>query len=168
MPCKAILAGAMLAAGLTSTACAPGGDVVASAGPGAGSPAPVRSPSCLQQYRVWGSGPEHAAGENLTAALNGLQAASSASDIPATSAALKRAGMAARTLEHYPIPACADPQGYWHAVLLRIEAAADHAGTSNGQAALALAGGVLRQLPVLERKLATELKGTVPGLGQNQ
>lgn len=70
--------------------------------------------------------------------------------------------------EHYPIPACADPRGYWHAVLLRIEAAADHAGTSQGQAALDLAGGVLRQLPALERKLATELEGTVPGLGQSQ
>jgi hypothetical protein len=115
---------------------------------------------------VWGSGPEHAAGENLTAALNGLQAASSASDIPATSAALKRAGMAARTVAHYPIPTCADPKGYWHAVLLRIEAAAD--ATSKGQPAPALARAVLRQLPVLERKLATELKGTIPGLGQNQ
>ena len=168
MPCKVILAGAMLAAGLTSTACASGGGAVTSAGSGAGSPAPAPSQSCLQQYRVWGTGPEHAAGENLTAALNRLQAASSASDIPATSAALKRAGMAARTLEHYPIPACADPKGYWHAVLLRIEAAADHTGVSNGQAALALAGEALRRLPVLERKLATELKGTVPALGQNQ
>jgi hypothetical protein len=117
---------------------------------------------------VWGSGPEHAAGENLTAALNGLQAASAASDIAATSAALKRAGTAARTVAHYPIPTCADPKGYWHAVLMRIEAAADHAGTSKGQAALDLAGEVLRQLPVLERKLATELTGTVPGLGRNQ
>jgi hypothetical protein len=71
-------------------------------------------------------------------------------------------------LEHYPIPACADPKRYWHAVLLRIEAAADHAATSNGQPAPALAGAVLRQLPVLERKLAAELEGTVPGLGQNQ
>ena len=168
MPCKVILAGAMLAAALTSTACASGGGAEASAGSGGGSAAPAPSPSCLQQYRGWGSGPEHAAGENLTAALTRLQAASSASDVPATSAALKRAGMAARTLEHYPIPACADPKGYWHAVLLRIEVAADHAGASNGQTALALAGEVLRRLPVLERNLATELKGTVPGLGQNQ
>ena len=168
MTCKVILAGAVLAAGLTSTACASAGGAVASAGSGGGSLAPAPSPSCLQQYHVWGSGPEHAAGENLTAALNRLQAASSSSDIPATSAALKRAGMAARTLEHYPIPTCADPKGYWHAVLLRIEAAAGHAGTSKRRAAPALAAEVLRQLPVLERKLATELKGTVPGLGQNQ
>jgi hypothetical protein len=168
MPGKVILASAMLAAGLTSTACAPGGGAVASAGSGGGSSTPAPSQSCLQQYRVWGSGPEHAAGENLTAALNRLQAASSASDIPATSTTLRRAGMAARTLEHYPIPTCADPKGYWHTVLLRIEAAADHAGTSKGQAALALGGEVLRQLPVLERKLATELKSTVPGLGQSQ
>jgi hypothetical protein len=168
MPRKVILAGGVLAAGLTLTACGSGGGAAASAGSGGGSSASAPSLSCLQQYRAWGSGPEHAAGENLTAALNRLQAASSASDIATTSVALKRAGMAARTLEHYPIPACADPRGIWHAVLLRIEATADHAGTSQGQAALDLAGGVLRQLPALERKLATELEGTVPGLGQNQ
>jgi len=164
---KVIVAGAVLAAGLTAAACAPGGDGVASAGPGGGSSAPVPPRSCLQQYRGWGTGPEHAVGEDLTAALNRLQAASAASDIPATSAALQRAAMAARTLERYPIPACADPKGYWHAVLARIEAAAGHPGTSTGQAALARAGQVLRQLPVLERKLATELTGTVPGPGQN-
>jgi hypothetical protein len=116
---------------------------------------------------VWNSGPAHAAGENLTAALNALQAASSASDIPTTGAALKRAGMAARTLEHYPIPNCADPKGYWHAVLLRIQAAADNAGTSTGQGALTLAEVALKQMPPLERKLAAELQGTIPGPNQN-
>lgn len=161
-----IVASAALAAGLTLMACGSGGGSAAPAESGGGVAASA-SPSCMQQYRVWSSGPAHAAGENLTAALNILQAASSASDIGATSAALKRAGVAARTLAQSPIPACADPRGYWRAVLVGIQDAADNAGTSQGQEALTAAGVALKRMPVLERKLAAELRRTVPGLGQN-
>ena len=161
-----IVASAALAAGLTLMACGSGGGSAAPAESGGGVAASA-SPSCMQQYRVWSSGPAHAAGENLTAALNILQAASSASDIGATSAALKRAAMAARTLAQSPIPACADPRGYWRAVLVGIQDAADNAGTSQGQEALTAAGVALKRMPVLERKLAAELRRTVPGLGQN-
>jgi hypothetical protein len=161
-----IVASAALAAGLTLMACGSGGGSAAPAASGGGVAAPP-SPSFMPQYRVWSSGPAHAAGENLTAALNILQAASSASDIGATSAALKRAGVAARTLAQSPIPACADPGGYWRAVLVGIQDAADNAGTSQGQEALTAAGVALKRMPVLERKLAAELRRTVPGLGQN-
>ena len=161
-----IVASAALAAGLTLMACGSGGGSAAPAESGGGVAASA-SPSCMQQYRVWSSGPAHAAGENLTAALNILQAASSASDIGATSAALKRAGVAARTVAQSPIPACADPMGYWRAVLVGIQDAADNAGTSQGQEALTAAGVALKRMPVLERKLAAELRRTVPGLGQN-
>jgi hypothetical protein len=161
-----IVASAALAAGLTLMACGSGGGSAAPAGSGEGLAASA-PPSCMQQYRVWSSGPAHAAGENLTAALNILQAASSASDIGATSAALKRAGVAARSLAQSPIPACADPGGYWRAVLVGIQDAADNAGTSQGQEALTAAGVALKRMPVRERKLAAELRRTVPGLGQN-
>jgi len=103
----------------------------------------------------------------MVAALNTLEAATPASDVPTTAAALKRAGRAARTMQHYPIPVCADPKGYWQAVLARIRVAADGAGASGGQQTLALAETALRQLPALERKLAIELQGTVPGLSQH-
>jgi hypothetical protein len=178
MPGKVIVVGAALAAGLALTACGSGGGSAASAGPskrptasagsGAGPVASAASPSCLVQYRLWASGPAHAAGDNLTAALNGLAAATAASNIATTSAALKRAGTAAKTLEHHPIPSCADPQGYWRAVLLRIEAAADSAGTSNGQGTLTIAQGVMKQMPALERKLATELQVTIPDLTRSR
>jgi hypothetical protein len=178
MPGKVIVAGAALAAGLALTACGSGGGSAASAGPsrpptasaglGAGPVASAASPGCMVQYRLWASGPAHAAGDNLTAALNNLAAASAASDIATTSASLKRAGMAAKALEHYPIPACADPQGYWRAVLLRIEAAADSAGTSNGPGTLTIAQGVMKQMPALERKLATELQVTIPDLTRSR
>ena len=169
MRCRVILASAALAAGLTLMACGSGGGSAASAGSGGGLAASAPpSPSCLQQYRLWSSGPAHAAGENLTAALNILQAASSASDIGATSAALKRAGVAARTLAQSPIPACADPRGYWRTVLVRIQDAADNAGTSQGQGALTIAQGVMKQMPELERKLATELQVTIPDLTRSK
>ena len=178
MPGKVIVAGAALAAGLALTACGSGGSPAASAGPGksptapattgVGPPASAAAPGCLAQYRLWASGPAHAAGDNLTAALNGLAAASAASDVPTIGAALKRAGTAARALEHYPIPGCADPQGYWHAVLQQIETAAGSAGASGGQKTLTIAQGVMKQMPVLERKLATELLVTIPDLTRSK
>ena len=178
MPGKFILASAALTAGLALTACGSGGSSAASAGPsksptasagaGAGPVASAASPGCLLQYRLWASGPAHAAGDNLTAALNGLAAASAASDVATASAALKRAGTAARALEHYPIPGCADPKRYWHAVLHQIEGAADSAGTSQGQGTLTIAQGVMKQMPELERKLATELQVTIPDLTRSK
>jgi len=178
MPGKFIVASAALAAGLALTACGSSGSPAASAGPsksptapattGVGPPASAAAPGCLVQYRLWASGPAHAAGDNLTAALNGLASASAASDVPTIGAALKRAGTAARALEHYPIPGCADPQGYWHAVLRQIETAADSAGASNGQETLTIAQGVMKQMPVLERKLATELQVTIPDLTRSK
>jgi hypothetical protein len=178
MPGKFILASAALTAGLALTACGSGGSSSASAGPsksptasagaGAGPVASAASPGCLLQYRLWASGPAHAAGDNLTAALNGLAAASAASDVATASAALKRAGTAARALEHYPIPGCADPKGYWHAVLQQIEGAASSAGTSQGQGTLTIAQGVMKQMPELERKLATELQVTIPDLTRSK
>ena len=112
MPGKFILASAALTAGLALTACGSGGGSAASAGPSkshtasAGpSVSPVASaasPGCLLQYRLWASGPAHAAGDGLTAALNSLAAASAASDIATTGASLKRAGTAAIEFRQAP------------------------------------------------------------------
>jgi hypothetical protein len=178
MPGKFILASAALTAGLALTACGSAGGSAAPAGPSksptasasaaAGPVASAASPGCLLQYRLWASGPAHAAGDNLTAAVNGLAAASAASDVTTTAAALKRAGTAARALEHYPIPSCADPKGYWHAVLQQIEGAANSAGTAQGQGALTIAQGVMKQMPQLERKLASELQVTIPDLTRSR
>jgi hypothetical protein len=156
MPRKVLLAGAALAAALTLTACGSGGGSAAS---------PPRS--CLQQYRSWNAGPAHAAGENLVAALNGVEAANAALDNSTTNNALKHAGAAAGALAHYPIPKCADPKGYWRAVLVQIQTAAHNASTS-GQGALVAAAVVLHNMPALDLKLADELKQTVPGLNKQK
>ena len=73
-----------------------------------------------------------------------------------------------QALEHYPIPSCADPKGYWHAVLQQIEGTAGSAGTSQGQEPLTIAQGVMKQMPELERKLATELQVTIPDLTRSR
>jgi len=156
MPRTIVLAGAALTAALTLTACGSGGGAAAS---------PPRS--CLQQYRSWNAGPAHAAGENLVAALNGVEAANAALKNSTTNAALKRAGAAATALARYPIPNCADPKGYWRAVLVQIQAAAHNASTS-GQGALVAAAVVLHNMPALDIKLANELKQTVPGLNKQK
>jgi hypothetical protein len=152
MPRTILLASGALAAALTLTACGPGGGSAAS---------PPRS--CLQQYRTWNAGPAHAAGENLVAALNGVEAANAALKNSTTNAALKRAGTAATALGHYPIPKCADPKGYWRAVIVEIRTAARNASAS-GEGALVAAAVVLHNMPGLDLKLANELKQTVPGL----
>jgi len=156
MPRTIVLAGAALTAALTLTACGSGGGAAAS---------PPRS--CLQQYRSWNAGPAHAAGENLVAALNGVEAANAALKNSTTNAALKRAGAAATVLARYPIPNCADPKGYWRAVLVQIQAAA-HNARGSGQGALVAAAVVLHNMPALDLKLASELKQTVPGLNKQK
>ena len=156
MPRTILLAGAALTAALTLTACGSGGSSAASP-----------PPSCLQQYRSWNAGPAHAAGENLVAALNGVEAANAALKNSTTNAALKRAGAAATVLARYPIPNCADPKGYWRAVLVQIQAAA-HNARGSGQGALVAAAVVLHNMPALDIKLANELKQTVPGLNKQK
>jgi hypothetical protein len=156
MPRTILLAGAAFAAALTLTACGSGGN---SAAP------PPRS--CLQQYRSWDAGPAHAAGENLVGTLNGVEAANAALNNSATNAALKRAGVAATALGRYPIPKCADPKGYWRAVIVQIQTAA-HNASASGQGALVAAAVVLHNMPGLDLKLADELRQTVPGLIKQQ
>jgi hypothetical protein len=162
MPRKVLSAAAALAAGLTLMACGSGGG---SAAPAPSAPPPSAPASaCLQQYRSWNAGPAHPAGETLVAALNALQTASSESDATDTGADLKNAATAASALGRYPIPSCADPKGYWRAVLVRIQAAAEGAGTAKGHQTLVAAQGALKDMPSLDLKLANELRQTVPGL----
>ncbi len=79
-------------------------------------------------------------------------------DFPATVTALKTAGAEAAILSRYPMPACADPRGYWNAMLARIRAAGDNAGSADGLAGLILALAPLKAVPDLQSKLGAELK----------
>jgi len=59
--------------------------------------------------------------------LKGVTSSASVTYLPATDAALRKAGKAAVALEGFPIPHCADPHGYWKSILARVKAAGHEA-----------------------------------------
>jgi hypothetical protein len=71
---------------------------------------------------------------------------------------LKKSGRAAAALRKYPMPACADPHGYWDKSLARIKAAGDNAADGSGLGALLMAEAPLKDVPGLQSKLEAELK----------
>ena len=118
------------------------------------------APSCEQQYKAWKNGAAKPLGTKLKAESKALQAAGDTEDIPALLSALKAVGKTAAWLEAYPVPACADPHGYWNKILARIKAAGDNAGADTGLTGLLLAEAPLKAVPGLEKKLDGELKRT--------
>jgi hypothetical protein len=114
--------------------------------------------TCKQQYTAWKYGPARPVGKKLTKALNAIQAAGDAEDIPELNSALKKAGRDADALRRYPMPACADPHGYWDKSLARIKAAGDNAASGSGLGGLLMAEAPLKDVPGIEAKLEAELK----------
>jgi hypothetical protein len=158
-----IVTAAAAAALALLTACGSQGTATGTAAAGATS-APAQS--CHAQYQAWEHGPARTAAKGLIAQFRAVKAAANASDFPRLDAALKHAGRAAAGVAAYPMPRCADPRRYWPAILTRIRAAADNAGTGSGLGALMLAIVPLKQVPPLVTKLHTEVKqnagGTAP------
>lgn len=130
------------------------------AGPGT-TAASAPAASCRSLYEAWKHGPAQTAGKALVAQLRAVSAAGTAADIPRLQAALKHAGNAAARTASQPMPHCADPHGYWPAILTRIRSAADNAGSGSGLGALMLAIVPLKEVPALESKLGAELRQTV-------
>ena len=135
-----------------------GGAAYALAGHGTGSASAAKPLTCQQRYNAWKTGPANAPGEQLGADLRRVSSAGSAEDIPAFASALKASGADATTLEHYPMPACADPGGYYVQMLARIKAAGDNADSASRLGGLMLAEAPLHEVPGLEQKLSAELK----------
>jgi hypothetical protein len=88
------------------------------------------------------------------AALGAVSTAGTAGDAPGLTAALQKARPVVAQAARHPIPACADPRGYWDVLLMHVNAAAASEGSaSNARAAMT---GV----PKIEHELTTELKST--------
>jgi hypothetical protein len=122
---------------------------------------PGKPLTCPQQFAAWRTGPANAIAKGpLTADLNAAQSAAKAEDIPKTNSALKAVGADAQHLEAYPMPACADPAGYWPQYLAELTAAGDNAGSSPGLAGLMTAMAPLQQLKPIEATLDAELART--------
>jgi len=116
--------------------------------------------SCKQQYASWKNGAVHGAGEKLVRDTAAVRAAGASDDIKTAVSALKALGPDAAALQAYPMPACADPKGYWAAFLADMKAAGDNADSASGLGGLLLAEAPLKKANALSVKLSAELKRT--------
>jgi len=144
---KRIIIAAVGAAVAGLTACS---STAAPAAPAAasGSHGSVRVPvSCSQQYNTW----EQGQGKGLVAALDAVSSAETAGDIQVLMAKLDQTKPAIARAARHPVPACADPRGYWDVLLMHVTAAAATKGsTSNVQAAM-------KDVPSIDHQLTAEL-----------
>jgi hypothetical protein len=109
--------------------------------------------NCPKEYEAWTRGPA----KDLLSALTAVGSASAAGDTSALVVALKQATPAVGKAAHYPIPACADPKGYWTALLMHVNAAASTGARGSRSASITPA---MKGVPKIERELRTELKTT--------
>jgi len=148
---KRIILAAVGAAVAGLTACS---SAAAPAAPGAASAASashgsVRVPvSCSQQYNTW----EQGHGKGLIATLNAVSSAETVGDTQALMATLDKSKPAIATAARHPMPACADPRGYWDVLLMHVTAAAATKSSASGVQA------AMQGVPELEHQLTAELK----------
>jgi len=114
-------------------------------------PVPV---SCAQRYQAW----EHGQGTGVIAALQAVSVADTAGSAKILTAALAKAKPTVARATRYPVPACADPRGYWNVLLMHVGAAVASAGSSPSSARAAM-----KDVPRIENELTAELKVVVPG-----
>ena len=109
----------------------------------------TRAPvSCSQQYHTWA----HGQGKGLIAALHDVSVAGTAGDPQVLTVTLRKAGPVVAKATHHPIPACADPRGYWAVLLMHVNAAvASRHSSSSVRAAM-------KGLPKIEHELTAEVK----------
>jgi hypothetical protein len=143
---------------------AAGGVTYALAGHGGGTAslatAITRTETCRQQGAAWKTGPARAEVKVMLADLQKMTSEANLEDFPGTDAAIKAAGSAATVLQGYPVPACADPAGYWRQALSYVTAGGDNAGSASSLGGLMLALAPLEKVDPLLGKLTVELKRT--------
>src|SRR5690242_13553096 len=111
---------AVAAAGAAVAALAACSQAAAPAAAPAG-PATVKPPvSCGQQYRSWA----HGQGKGLMAAFDAVSSAETAGNARLLTVALKKAKPTVARAARHPVPACADPRGYWSVLVMHVNAAA--------------------------------------------
>jgi hypothetical protein len=115
--------------------------------PATNSPSAVTA-NCRQQYHAWTQGP----GKGIVAALDAIGAAEAAGDTHTLKAVLARTKPVLARASRHPLPACADPMGYWTVLMMHVSAAA----ASTGSAATLTAA--MKGVPTLVGMLNAELK----------
>jgi hypothetical protein len=138
-----LAAASVAAAGLT--ACSH------TAAPTATSHGAARAPvSCGQQYNTWNNGQ----GKGLIAALDAVTSAATAGDTGMLRVTLKKTRPTVSKAARHPVPACADPRGYWDVLLMHVTAAAATKASAQSMRA------AMKDVPKIERQLTAELKHT--------
>ncbi len=113
--------------------------------------ASVRVPvSCSQQYKTW----KYGQGKGLIATLDAVSSAETAGDTQVLTATLKKTRSAVSWAAHHPVPACADPRGYWGVLLMHVTAAAANTHSASSVRA------AMETVPEIEHQLTAELKQT--------
>jgi hypothetical protein len=108
----------------------------------------VRIPvSCGKQYSTWRNGQ----GKRLIAALDAVSSAETAGNTRMLTVTLKRTRLAIFRAARYPVPACADPRGYWDVLLMHVTAAATAKGSASSVRA------AMKDVAKIEHQLTTEL-----------
>lgn len=110
--------------------------------------APIVPVSCSTQYRSWARGD----GKGLMTALDAVAAGAGRTDGRVLHHALAQAGPAVARAAAHPIPACADPRGYWDVLLMHVNAAVSGKNSTAGLRA------ALRDVPKIHQQLVTEVK----------
>jgi hypothetical protein len=148
----ALAAAAAAAAGLTACSHS-SASISAPATHGTAVGAAIGAPpvGCRQQYQTW----EHGPGKGLIATFHAVSVASTAADHQALTTALKKARPVIARATRYPVPACADPRGYWTVLLMHVNAAA------TGKSSASTEQAAVRGVPEIEQELTAELKATV-------
>jgi hypothetical protein len=106
--------------------------------------------SCSQQYQAW----EHGPGKGLIAAIHAVSVAGTAGDSQVLTVTLEKARPAVARGARHPVPACADPRGYWSVLLMHVNAAVASKGSALSVRA------AMQDVPRIENELTAELKDT--------
>lgn len=123
----------------------------------------AQASQCKQLYQAWKDGPAHAALSQFLTALGAVPEINSGTNIPAAAAAAEKAEQSAAQLAGFPVPACADPAGYFAKIVSTVDTAAAGAGTATSQSAAAQALAPLNGLPTLEAEFTDEVNTATGG-----
>ena len=104
--------------------------------------------SCSKQYQTWRNGQ----GKEIISALHSVSMADTAAGAQVLTVALKRAKPVVVRAAHHPVPACADPRGYWTVLWMHVSAAASGTGSASSTRA------AMKGVPKIEHQLTAELR----------
>jgi len=116
--------------------------------------------ACAQQYHAWQNGPAHSTIIKFEAAQIVLNKDSSSGQPTLIAAALNILGQQAAALASFPVPSCADPRGYFAALLSQIVTVTGEVGPDATLTDLQQAISQLGSVFALESDFTAEVKQT--------